>query len=143
MSAAMEAAIESIPSVGFSLLDYRMEADFEPAKVIVERVVSQLLNHKKLDKHLLFNVNIPAVAINKIKGIKVCKQAYAKYDEKYDERFDPHHKKYYWLTGEFRNFDKGKDTDVWALKNKYASLVPIQFDLTNYTLKKQIENWKF
>lgn len=143
MSAAMEAAIESIPSVGFSLLDYRMEADFEPAKVIVERVVSQLLNHKKLDKHLLFNVNIPAVAINKIKGIKVCKQAYAKYDEKYDERFDPHHKKYYWLTGEFRNFDKGKDTDVWALKNNYVSLVPIQFDLTNYTLKKQIENWKF
>lgn len=143
MSAAMEAAIESIPSVGFSLLDYRMDADFEPSKVIVERVVSQLLNHKKLDKHLLFNVNIPAVAINKIKGIKVCKQAYAKYDEKYDERFDPHQKKYYWLTGEFRNFDKGKDTDVWALKNNYVSLVPIQFDLTNYLLKKQIENWKF
>jgi len=143
MSAAMEAAIESIPSVGFSLLDYSMTADFEPSKIIVEKVVSQILNHKKLDKHLLFNVNIPAVASNKIKGIKVCKQAYAKYEEKYDERLDPHGKKYFWLTGEFMNHDKGKDTDVWALKNNYASLVPVQFDLTNYTLKKQIENWKF
>lgn len=143
MSAAMEAAIESIPSVGFSLLDYSMQADFEPAKIIVERVISQILQHKKVEKHLLFNVNIPKLAINKIKGIKVCKQAYAKYDEKYDERMDPHLHKYYWLTGEFRNFDKGKDTDVWALNNGYVSLVPIQFDLTNYTLKKQIENWKF
>lgn len=53
-------------------------------------------------------------------------------------------KKYYWLTGEFLNFDKGKDTDVWALKNNYVSVVPVQFDLTHYTLKKKLEtNWKF
>jgi 5'-nucleotidase len=143
MSAAMEAAIESIPSVGFSLLDYSMQADFEPAKIIVEKIVAQLLNEKKLDKHLLLNVNIPKLAINKIKGIKVCKQAYAKYEEKFVERLDPHGKKYYWLTGEFMNHDKGKDTDVWALANNYVSVVPVQFDLTNYTLKKQIQNWKF
>jgi 5'-nucleotidase len=143
MSAAMEAAIESIPSVGFSLLDYSMDADFEPSKAIIKKVISQILSHKKIDKHLLFNVNIPAVALEKIKGIKVCKQAYAKYDEKYDERLDPHKKKYYWLTGEFQNFDKSKDTDAWALEHNYVSLVPVQFDLTDYTLKKQIENWKF
>lgn len=143
MSAAMEAAIESIPSVGFSLLDYSMNADFEPAKEIVSRVVGELLQQKKVDKHLLFNVNIPALSHDKIKGIKVCKQAYAKYEEKFVERLDPHGKKYYWLTGEFVNFDKGKDTDVWALANGYASLVPVQFDLTNYALKAQIQNWKF
>ena len=143
MSAAMEAAIESIPSVGFSLLDYSMQADFEPSKIIVEKIIAQLLNQKKLDKHLLLNVNIPKLAINKIKGIKVCKQAYAKYEEKFVERLDPHGKKYYWLTGEFVNYDKGKDTDVWALANDYVSVVPVQFDLTDYTLKKQIQNWKF
>ena len=48
----------------------------------------------------------------------VCKQAYAKYKEEFDERIDPHGKKYYWLTGEFINFDKDKDTDVWALKKQ-------------------------
>jgi len=73
------------------------------------------------------------------KGIKVCKQAYAKYVEDFDERQDPHGKKYYWLTGEFVNFDRSKETDVWALQNNYVSLVPIQFDLTNYALKKQLE----
>lgn len=143
MSAAMEAAIESIPSVGFSLMSYSMTADFEPAKKIVTKVISQILKHKKVDKHLLLNVNIPAISYDEIKGIKVCKQAYAKYEEKFMKRLDPHGKKYYWLTGEFKNFDKSKDTDVWALENNYVSLVPIQFDLTDYKVKKELENWKF
>jgi 5'-nucleotidase len=139
MSAAMEASIEGIPSIGFSRLDYRYEADMEPAKKIVTKIVSSILNGKKLDKHLLLNVNIPSVPYNEIKGIKVCKQAYAKYDEDFDERIDPQGKKYYWLTGEFKNFDKAKDTDVWALQRNYVSVIPVQFDLTNYTLKKQLE----
>ncbi len=139
MSAAMEAAIEGIPSIGFSLLDYRYEADFEPSRQIVQKIVPQILQQRNLDKHLLLNVNIPSVPIKEIKGIKICKQAYAKYDEEFDERIDPQKKKYYWLTGEFKNFDKGKDTDVWALQRNYVSVVPVQFDLTNYTLKQKLE----
>lgn len=142
MSAAMEASIESIPSAGFSLLDYSMEADFEPAKIYVRKIAVQMLA-KKQDKHLLLNVNIPAVPAELIKGIKICRQAYAKYEEAFVERKDPHGKMYYWLTGEFVNFDKGKDTDVWALKHNYVSVVPVQFDLTNYELKKKVDTWKF
>ncbi len=142
MSAAMEAAIESIPSAGFSLLDYSMEADFNAAKVYTRKIAIQLLA-KKVDKHLLLNVNIPAVDESLIKGIKICRQAYAKYEEAFVERKDPHGKIYYWLTGEFVNFDKGKDTDVWALAHNYVSVVPVEFDLTNYELKKKIESWKF
>ena len=138
MSAAMEASIESIPSVGFSLLDYSFEADFTAAKFYVHKIVQSLLKAKK-DKHLLLNVNIPPVTLKEMKGIKVCKQAYAKYDEDFDERLDPHGKKYYWLTGEFKNFDTGEDTDVWALEHNYVSVVPVQFDLTNYKLKKELE----
>lgn len=139
MSAAMEASIESIPSVGFSLLDYRFEADFTASKYYVHKIVKSLLK-RKMHKHLLLNVNIPAMPLELMNGIKVCKQAYAKYDEDFDERMDPQGKKYYWLTGEFKNFDTGKDTDVWALTNNYVSVVPVQFDLTNYTLKKELEN---
>ncbi|MFZ1370164.1 MAG: 5'/3'-nucleotidase SurE, partial [Ferruginibacter sp.] len=113
-------------------------ADFTASRFYIKKIVSAILN-KKLDKHLLLNVNIPAVSQDLIKGIRICKQAYAKYKEEFDERNDPHGKKYYWLTGEFINFDKAKDTDVWALKNNYISVVPVQFDLTNYTLKKVLE----
>ena len=138
MSAAMEASIEGIPSIGFSLLDYDYEADFTASRQVVHKIVSAVL-HRKMDKHLLLNVNIPSVPPEKLKGIKICKQAYAKYEEDFSERVDPHGKKYYWLTGEFKNFDKSKDTDVWALEHNYVSVVPVQFDLTNYTLKSQLE----
>jgi 5'-nucleotidase len=142
MSAAMEASIESIPSIGFSLLDPSYEADFTTARHYVREIVSSLIK-RKLDKHFLLNVNIPSVSVELIKGVKVCRQAYAKYEEDFEERKDPHGKKYYWLTGEFLNFDKGKDTDVWALNNNYVSVVPVQFDLTNYQIKSQLEkNWK-
>ncbi|MEO7563492.1 MAG: 5'/3'-nucleotidase SurE [Ferruginibacter sp.] len=141
MSAAMEASIEGIPSIGFSLLDYNYDADFTAAKATVKQMVTEVLQ-KKLDKHLLLNVNIPALPPEKIKGIKICKQAYAKYEEDFSERLDPHGKKYYWLTGAFKNFDKAKDTDVWALQHGFVSVVPVQFDLTNYALKTQLEKSK-
>ena len=138
MSAAMEAAIESIPSIGFSLLDHSIEADFAASEFYVNKIVKSLLK-TKMDKHLLLNVNIPIAPLDLINGIKVCKQAYAKYDEDFDERLDPAGRKYYWLTGIFKNFDTGEDTDVWALEHNYVSVVPVQFDLTNYALKKELE----
>jgi 5'-nucleotidase len=101
-------------------------------------VVEKMLK-TKLDKHTVLNVNIPAVPEADIKGIKICRQAYAKYIEDFIERKDPHGRHYYWLTGEFVNFDKGRDTDVWALDHNYVSVVPVQFDLTNYALKTKLE----
>jgi 5'-nucleotidase len=139
MSAAVEAAIESIPSVGFSLLDYSLEADFTAARQYARLIVEEMLQHP-VDKHCVLNVNFPIATPDQIKGVKICRQAYAKYEEDFLERLDPHGRKYYWLTGEFVNFDEGTDTDVWALANQYVSVVPVQFDLTNYKLKQQIEN---
>ena len=144
MSAALEASIENIPSIGFSLLDLSIEADFTAAKKYARMLVEHVLKNKLKEKHLCLNVNIPKGEEKIIKGVKICRQAYAKYEEEFDERKDPHGRRYYWLTGEFLNFDKGKDTDVWALKNNYVSVVPVQFDLTNHELKKKLTaNWKF
>ena len=143
MSAAVEAAIESIPSIGFSLLDYSLDADFTASRKYARLIVEEMLQ-TPLDKHTVLNVNIPIAKVEDIKGVKICRQAYAKYEEDFIERIDPHGRKYYWLTGEFVNFDEGKDTDVWALANNYISVVPVQFDLTNYTLKEKLQkNWHF
>jgi 5'-nucleotidase len=144
MSAAVEAAIESIPSISFSLLDYSLEADFTASRKYVHMIVKQMLDSEALDKHTVLNVNIPIATVDEIKGVKICRQAYAKYEEDFLERSDPHGRKYYWLTGEFVNFDEGKDTDVWALANNYISIVPVQFDMTHYQLKEKLEkNWHF
>ncbi|PZP43589.1 MAG: 5'/3'-nucleotidase SurE [Pseudopedobacter saltans] len=144
MSAALEAGVEGIPSIGFSLLDYSLEADFSGAQAYATKIMKTLLSLEHIDKHTCLNVNIPAVPESLINGVKVCRQAYGKYEEHFDERKDPSGKKYYWLTGAFVNNDKEKDTDVWALENNYISVVPVTFDMTNYPLKEKLaKSFKF
>lgn len=138
MSAAIEGAMSGIPSIGFSLLDYDLEADFTAAKYFVKKIVKEALTHP-LKEGTCLNVNIPKLPLTEIKGIKVAKQAKAFWDDTFDERADPLKKNYYWLAGEFHNHDKGEDTDMWALENNYVSVVPTQYDLTAYNILKEIE----
>jgi 5'-nucleotidase len=140
MSAAVEGAIESIPSIGFSLLDESIDADFTAAKKIVKQIAQKVLKNG-LPKDVCLNVNIPRLKTDEIKGVKVCRQARANWIEELDERRDPGGKQYFWLTGKFDNYDKGKkDTDVWALENGYVSVVPTQFDMTAHSAIKSLED---
>lgn len=129
MSAAMEGAIEGIPSIGFSLLNYALDADFSTAKHYARMLAASILKHG-LPVGTLLNVNIPNLPLQDTKGIKICRQAIAKWEEEFDERLDPNKRKYYWLTGKFINHDKGHDTDEYALANGFVSVVPVQFDFT-------------
>ncbi len=129
MSAAMEGAIEGIPSVGFSLLNYALDADFSAAKFYATQIAKNVLTNG-IPNGTLLNVNIPNLPLDALKGVKICRQAIAKWEEEFDERLDPNKRKYYWLTGKFVNQDKGNDTDEWALANGFISLVPVQYDFT-------------
>ena len=140
MSAAVEAGIEGIPAIGFSLLDYNWNANFEPVKSFVKKIATQVLTNK-LPDGVILNVNFPKVEEHEIKGIKVCRQAKALWQERFDKRQTPMGKDYYWLTGEFVNLDKGEDTDEWALAHNYISVVPVQFDLTAHHAIQTITNW--
>jgi 5'-nucleotidase len=139
MSAAMEGAIEGIPSIGFSLCNYALEANFETAAVYATTIAKQVLING-LPGNALLNVNFPDLTLDTIKGIKICRQAIAKWVEEFDERQDPSKRKYYWLTGKFENFDHGQDTDEWALANGYVSIVPVQFDFTAHHAMATLNN---
>lgn len=141
MSAAVEAGIEGIPAIGFSLCDYSWNADFEQAHDFIHSIVTQALNNG-IPKGTVLNVNIPKLTKNEIKGIKVCRQAKANWKEKFDKRTNPMGKDYYWLTGEFELLDKGEDTDEWALANGYISVVPVQFDLTAHHVIQELNTWE-
>ncbi len=142
MSAAVEASIEGIPAVGFSLLNFAFDADFSGAAKYANFIAQQILTFG-LPNATLLNVNIPALNASELRGLKICRQAVAKWEEEYDERFDPIGRKYYWLTGKFVNYDKGEDTDEWALTNGYVSVVPVQFDLTAHHAISFFNNtWK-
>ena len=140
MSAAVEGAIEGIPSIGFSYDDFAHDADFAQCRPFVGAITKEVLKNG-LQKGTLLNVNFPNV--DQIKGIKICRQANAKWAEEFEERTDPHNRHYYWLTGVFKSDDQGEDTDVWALKNDFASIVPVQFDMTAHHAIPELNSWAF
>ncbi|CAG0950137.1 MAG: 5'/3'-nucleotidase SurE [Bacteroidetes bacterium] len=141
MSAAMEGAIENIPSIGFSLLDYSIDADFSASKIYAEKIIKHALQHG-IPAYTCLNVNIPKMESEYIKGIKVCRQAMANWEEEFDERIDPTGKPYYWLTGKFINYDNGADTDVWALENNFVSIVPVQPDVTAHNTIRHLKTFE-
>lgn len=140
MSAAVEGAIEGIPSAGFSLCDFSYTADFTLASQIVKKVAKSILENG-LPNGVLLNVNVPKIEPELYKGIKICRQALAKWEEDFDQRVDPNGRTYYWLTGKFVNYDKGIDTDEWAIENGFVSIVPVQFDLTAHNAIAYLNQW--
>jgi 5'-nucleotidase len=140
MSAAVEGCIEKIPSIGFSLLDHSVEADFSGSARVVQVVAEQVLK-AGLPEGVCLNVNIPAVPPEHLQGFKVCRQARANWEEELDERKDPSGKSYFWLTGVFKNYDSGEDTDIYALKQNYVSVVPVLIDFTAHPAIPFLRRW--
>jgi 5'-nucleotidase len=131
MSAAIEGAIEGTPAIGFSLCDFSYDADFSHIEEYLVKITRQVLE-KGLPKGIALNVNFPPRRNEVIKGIRICRQANAKWVEDFDMRYDPNGRRYFWMIGNFVNFDKGQDNDEWAIANNYISVVPCQFDLTGH-----------
>lgn len=142
MSAALEGAVESIPSIGFSLLNHDHDADFETCRAIIRSVTSSALKNG-IPEATCLNVNIPNVEKDQIKGIKICRQAKAFWEDAFESRKDPSGNEYLWLTGNFKNLDRGEDTDEWALENNYVSIVPTHYDLTAHHVMGSLNQWNF
>jgi 5'-nucleotidase len=142
MGAAIEGCFNGIPSVGFSLLNHDPNADFTAAKVYTRIIFKELLNHG-LPQGTCLNVNVPNEPMEKIKGIEVCRMAKGVWKEEYDKRKDPHGRSYYWLTGQFNNYEpNAKDTDEAVLAANKVAVVPVSVDITDYEALKNLKNWK-
>lgn len=140
MSAAIEGSLEGTPSVGFSLEDYDINADFLATTPYIEKIIASSLANE-MPQGVCLNVNFPKLKGDEINGLKICRQAKANWVEEFDERQDPYGRSYYWLTGKFVNFEpEATDTDVWALKNGYVSVVPVMHDLTAHNYINHLRN---
>ncbi len=137
MSAAIEGAIEGIPSVGFSLCDFAIDADFEQCEEVIKEIIQKMLS-QDFKETVCLNVNIPKLKANEFAGVKVCRAARGNWIEEFDERIDPSGRNYYWLTGKFVNLEEGNvETDMYLSKKGYVTIVPVDFDMTNHTQIKK------
>jgi 5'-nucleotidase len=143
MSAAIEAAIEGIPAIGFSLNDFRFDADFEHTRAYIHKITQEVLT-KGIPKNIALNVNFPANSQEPIKGIKITRQTNGYWKEEFDARKDPHGRPYYWMGGSFVNREpENLDNDIWALENNYVSIVPCHYDMTAFSAIETLKTWKF
>jgi 5'-nucleotidase len=133
VSAATEGTILGYPSLAVSCTNYKDEADLSGAKDAARKVINYIIE-QGLPKGVTLNLNVPA---GELKEIKWARQANSRYVEEFEGRVDPHNESYYWLTGKMKLLDEGEDTDVRILEKGYASLTPIQYDLTDYSLLKK------
>jgi len=141
MSAAIEGAIEGAPAIGFSLCDFTSNADFSHVHDFVIKICRQVLA-QGLPDGVALNVNFPPRRNEPVRGIRICRQANARWQEEFDQRFDPNGRRYFWMAGNFVNHDKGEDNDEWAIGNNYVSVVPCQFDLTaHHAIRTLNDDW--
>ncbi len=132
MGAAIESSMYVAPSIGFSHLNHSLKIDLEAAKYYADQFVGMMLDAEPKG-HVCWNVNIPDLPLDQIKGVKVVRQNRGYWLEEFYERKDPRGREYYWLTGDFVNTEpEATDTDIAALEAGYVSVVPIQVDMTAY-----------
>lgn len=140
MGAAMEGCIFGISSIGFSITDHHTNADFSQCQRIAKDITSTIL-HNPLPEGVYLNVNIPAG--EKIKGVKICKQAKGKWVSEYMQGEDPSGNAVYWLTGEYQDATpEDKENDTWALNHGYVSVVPCKIDVTDYSYTQHLKSWE-
>ena len=134
VTAAMEAAIGGSPSVAVSLHspeNHQGELDYGPAARAARHILQQLLARGLLP-HTLFNINVPYLPDEQIKGIMITRQGLRVYRDRLDRRLDPRGRPYYWIGGESPTAIPDEGTDFGALTQGYISITPLQLDLTDY-----------
>lgn len=139
MAAALEAAFEAVPAIGFSLLSYDSDADFSASRVVVKQILESVLS-QSFPLYGCLNINIPDIPFDQIEGIKITRQANGFWKEDLIPHLDPHGQEYFWLTGEFFNQDEGTDTDIWAVEHNFVSVQPVHFDLTDHSRKDKYQH---
>ncbi len=131
MGAVMEACMKGIPAIGYSLRTGSRQCLFAPYHLAVRRVAEHVLAHG-LPQGVCLNVNFPEVA--RLAGVRVARMARGEWSAEWAEAHHPRGGDYYWLTGRFRNLEPdAEDTDYWALDHGYASVTPVQMDMTAYS----------
>jgi 5'-nucleotidase len=141
MGAAIEGSFYGVPSIGLSLDDHDADADFEGAVMYGRKIIAEVLAAAdRLPRPLCLNVNVPRCAAGDIQGIRLCRQTRGFWREDFFRREDPHGREYFWLTGAFQNSEPdAEDTDEWALAHRYVAVVPVQVDMTDYGMLRELD----
>jgi len=139
VAAAVEGAFFGVPAVAVSIEDTDA-ADFDGAAQIARRLVDQLLA-RAAGRPILFNINVPDLSKGPPAGVRVVTQSLKGWREGWEKRSDPRGRTYYWMIGDLEPEDVGVDSDVAALADRYVTITPLRFDLTDHARMEEMRGW--
>lgn len=145
MGVTLEGCMKYIPSVAFSLCDYRQDADFEPMRPLIRQITERVLC-EGLPLGVCLNVNFPLGDSRNpresYKGVKVCRMAHGTWGSEVTKCHHPRGYDYWWMVGRYQNDEpEAEDTDNWALNHGYVAITPTQIDVTAYQAIDKIKSW--
>lgn len=140
IGAVLEGCIHDVPSIGFSLCNYSLDADFSYTEPYIGNIIEQVLKHG-LPIGTALNVNFP---IGEISGISVCKQGHGRWFNEFNKKNDTFDEISYQAAGTYKNLQPSdKETDDYNLSIGKATIVPIKIDWTDYHFLDKLKDWKF
>jgi 5'-nucleotidase len=141
VSAAIEAAVMTMPALAVSLVDDRQDAlPWQSAAQVTRHIIQATVKHQMAAATVL-NINVPALQYNQIKGIKVTRLGMRRYKDGVHKREDPSGEIYYWRAGTAVDIEGQEDTDAQAVAAGYVSLTPIHLDMTHYPSLNKLQAW--
>jgi len=142
MGVTLEGCMKYIPSIAFSLCDYRDDADFSPLEPYVQQMVQRVLS-EGLPKGVCLNVNFPLIEGNDYRGVRLCRMSYGTWAGEVAKCHHPRGYDYYWMMGHYQNDEpEATDTDRWALDHGYVAVTPTRIDVTAYDAFPSLKSWE-
>ncbi len=149
VAAAREGALMNIPSYAVSLVetkrnvgDERPAFRYDYAAEMALKIVKETIDIK-FPSHTLLNINVPNIAREEVKGIKIARQGFRYYEPNVTKGVDPRGKAYYWVGGPYKGFEAGNETDCHFVEEKYISVAPLTIDCTHEKFYQTLLGKKF
>jgi 5'-nucleotidase len=130
VAAASEGAFLGIPAIALSMAAWK-GGPFETAGRVAGKLVPDLIR-AGIPPGKCMNVNIPALAWEDLKGIRVTRLGIRVFRDVIVEKTDPRGKSYYWIGGEDPTWEHDETSDFTAVSEGYVSVTPLTFELTHY-----------
>jgi 5'/3'-nucleotidase len=140
VAAAMEGTILGIPAIAISYSS--RAADRIPGYAgVLTQLVGALIGRGAFPEETFFNVNLPDIPAEEVKGVRVTTLGRRVYSDSLTRREDPSGREYYWIGGGVSSWTGREDSDFRAVQAGYVSVTPLHLDLTNYRLISEVRTW--
>ena len=140
MGVTLEGCMKYIPSLAFSLCDYRADANFTPLEPYIRKMTQQVLS-EGLPQGVCLNVNFPVIEGN-YKGVRICRMSRGTWRNEVTRCHHPRGYDYWWMVGHYQNDEpEAMDTDRWALDHGYVAITPTRVDVTDYEAMEELKKF--